>query len=82
MIEAYVSSYISKEQAYYLSLLFHGEQLVTIPLLIVATYKEAETIQQYCRAFCPHSTHARRCIHLHQNIQAMQHMNTYCDWRL
>jgi hypothetical protein len=39
MIEAYVSSYISKEQACYLSLGFHGEQLVTNPLLIVATYK-------------------------------------------
>jgi len=39
MIEAYVSSYISKEQAYYLSLPFHGERLVTIPLLAVATYK-------------------------------------------
>jgi hypothetical protein len=43
MTEAYVSSYTSKEQAYYLSLLFHGEQLVTFPMLIVATYKKAET---------------------------------------
>jgi hypothetical protein len=39
MTEAYVSSYNSKEQAYYLSLLFHGEQVVTIPLLKAATYK-------------------------------------------
>jgi len=40
MIEAYVSSYVSKEQVCYLSLLFHGERLVTIPLLIVSTYKK------------------------------------------
>jgi hypothetical protein len=39
MTDAYVSSYTSKEQAYYLSLLSHGEQFVTIPMLIVATYK-------------------------------------------
>jgi len=45
MIEAYVSSYISKEQACYMSLVFHGEQLVTIPLLIVVTHKKAETRQ-------------------------------------
>jgi hypothetical protein len=43
MTKAYVSSYISKEQAYYLYLMFHGEQLVTIPLLIVTTYKKTET---------------------------------------